>query len=37
MRVFSRAGVLILSMPGPVGRWLCRFFFWFSHKLVPFN
>ena len=37
MRVFSRAGVLILSMPGPIGRWLCRFFFWFSHKLVPFN
>lgn len=37
MRVFSRAGVLILSMPGPIGRWLCRFFYWFSHKLVPFN
>ncbi len=37
MRVFSRAGVLILSMPGPIGRGLCRFFYWFSHKLVPFN
>ena len=37
MRVFSRAGVLILSMPGPIGRGLCRFFFWFSHKIVPFN
>ncbi|MBQ3002743.1 MAG: glycosyltransferase [Clostridia bacterium] len=37
MRVFSRAGVLILSMPGPVGRLLCRFFFWVSHKVVRFN
>jgi glycosyltransferase involved in cell wall biosynthesis len=37
MRVFSRAGVLILSMPGPIGRGLCRFFFWLSHKIVPFN
>lgn len=37
MRVFSRAGVLILSMPGPIGRQLCRFFYWVSHKIVRFN
>lgn len=37
MRVFSRAGVLILSFPGPIGRQICRFFYWVSHKIVRFN
>ncbi len=34
---FSRAGVLILSMPGYPGRLLCRFFYWLSHVIVHFN
>ncbi len=34
---FSRAGVLLLSMPGYPGRWLCRFFYWLSHRVVRFN
>lgn len=34
---FSRCGVLILSIPGPFGRFLCRFFFRLSHFFVRFN
>lgn len=37
MHWFSRAGVLVLSFPGPVGRWVCRFFYWLSHCVVRFN
>lgn len=37
MHVFSRAGVLLLSFPGPIGRGLCKFFYWLSHRVVRFN
>lgn len=37
MRVFSRAGVLLLSLPGAPGRLFCRVMYAISHRVVRFN